>query len=118
MVRAMTPIVMVIDRPSAARIAADVKALGGAWTEMFEAWQRTSLPYLAMMAHTKERLRLRAPLTAMVADDDGLRLALRHFCSHVINMKVQWALFIELGSPAEQIARQELLLDSVVEGHS
>jgi hypothetical protein len=68
---------MIIDRPTAARIAADVYEFGGAWTEMFETWQRTSLPYLIMMAHTKERIRLGAPLVAMVVDDDALRAVLR-----------------------------------------
>jgi hypothetical protein len=110
---------MIIDRPMAARIAADVKEFGGAWTEMFEAWQQLpSMAYLVMMAHTKERLRLGAPLTAMVADDDALRIALREFCQQLDNATCRWALFVERDSTAEQIARQELLLDSVPEGTS
>jgi hypothetical protein len=109
---------MIIDRPTAARIGSDAKEFGGAWTEMFEAWQRTSLPYLVMMAHTEERIRLRAPLTALVTSDDGLRIALRQFCQQLGDVKCRWALFVESGSVAEQIARQELLIDSVGEGHS
>jgi hypothetical protein len=108
---------MIIDRPMAARIAASVKEIGGAWTEMFEAWQRMpEIPYLVMMAHTKERIRQRAPLTAMAASDDGLRDALKICCEQLDNVKCRWCLFVEAGSVAEQIARQELLLDSVPEG--
>jgi hypothetical protein len=110
---------MVIDRPMAARIAADVKEFGGAWTEMFEAWRRLpSMAYLVMMAHTKERIRLGAPLTAMAVDDDALRIALRHFCQQLDNVKCRWVLFIESGSDAEQIARQELLRDGIAEGRA
>ena len=114
----MTPTAMVIDRPTAARIGMDAKQLGGAWTEMFETWLRLSpMAYLVMMAHTKERIRLRAPLTAMAVDDDALRLVLRQFCQELDNTRCRWALFVEAGSTAEQITRQELLLDVKDGGH-
>jgi hypothetical protein len=115
----MTPIALVIDRPTAARIAVDVKKFGGAWADMFDAWQRmNTFPYLVMLAHTKERIRQRAPLTAMAADDDALRLALKQFCAELSDVKCRWALFVEAGSAAESIAREELLLDTKTEGHA
>jgi hypothetical protein len=115
----MTPIAIVIDRPMAARIAKDVKEFGGAWEEMFNAWHQMKVPkYLVMMAHTSERIRKRAPLVAMVMDDDALRQTLRTFCQQLDNTKCRWALFVEAGSMAEQITRQEILIDSVTEGNA
>jgi hypothetical protein len=115
----MTPVAMVIDRPMAARIAEDVKQFGGAWEEMFEAWQRLPpMQYLVMMAHTNERIRKRAPLVAMAVDDEALRMALRTFCHQLDNTKCQWALFVEHGSTAEQITRQEILADSIAQGNA
>jgi hypothetical protein len=116
----MTPLAMVIDRPTAARmIATDVNDLGGAWVEMFDMWQQLqSMCYLVMMAHTDERIRLRAPLVAMAVDDDALRKSLRTFCGQLSNTRCRWALFVEAGSTAEQITREELLRDSAPEGHA
>jgi hypothetical protein len=115
----MTPIAMVIDRPMAAHIAKDVHEFGGAWEEMFETWQRLSpMRYLIMMAHTDERVRKRAPLTAMAVDDDALRAVLRQCCKQLTGKKCRWALFVEAGSMAEQITRQEILIDSVTEGNA
>jgi hypothetical protein len=108
---------MVIDRPMGARIAKDVHEFGGAWTTVFNAWQRLpSMQYLVMMAHTDERIRKRAPLVAMVEDDEALRDALRVFCQQLDNTKCRWALFVEHGSVAEQITRQEILADSITQG--
>jgi hypothetical protein len=115
----MTPIAMVIDRSMGARIAKDVHEFGGAWEEMFNAWHQMTVPkYLVMMAHTKERMRMRAPLVAMVMDDDGLRETLRLFCQQLDNTKCRWALFVEQGSTAEQITRQEILADSITQGNA
>jgi hypothetical protein len=115
----MMPIAMVIDRPMGARIAKDVHEFGGAWVEVFEMWQRvTPMQYLIMMAHTDERIRKRAPLTAMAVDDDALRQALRTFCTELTGKQCRWALFVEKGSMAEQITRQEILLDATTEGNA
>jgi len=111
----MMAVGVIIDRPTAVQIATEVKDFGGAWTEMFEVWQRTSLPYLVMLAHTSERIRLQTPLTFMCADDDALRVALRQACG-LVDMKCRWALFVAKDSAAEQIVRRELLADSIVEG--
>jgi hypothetical protein len=108
---------MVIDRPMGARIAKDVHEFGGAWEEMFNAWHQMTVPkYLVMMAHTKERIRKRAPLVAMVMDDEGLRETLRLFCQQLDNTQCRWALFVEHGSTAEQITRAEILRDATTEG--
>jgi hypothetical protein len=115
----MTPIAMVIDRPMAARIAKDVHEFGGAWEEMFETWRRLSpMQYLVMLAHTKERIRKRAPLTMMAVDDDALRQVLRHCCDQLSGKQCRWALFVEHGSTAEQITRQEILTDSIAQGNA
>jgi hypothetical protein len=117
---AMKSVAMVIDRPMGARIAKDVHEFGGAWETVFNAWLRLpSMQYLVMMAHTEERIRKRAPLTAMIADDDdALRMALRTFCDELVGKSCQWALFVERGSMAEQITRQELLLDATTQGNA
>jgi hypothetical protein len=113
----MTPVAMVIDRPMAARIVKDVHEFGGAWEEMFHTWQALSpMQYVVMLADTKERIRLRAPLTAMAVDDDALRAVLRQFCNQLSGKKCRWALFVEAGSMAEQITRQEILADSITQG--
>lgn len=116
----ITAVVVVIDRPTAARITdEDINSLGGAWVEMFEAWKRLEIfPYLVMMAHTEERVRKRAPLTAMSVDSDALRLSLKRFCGELSDVKCQWALFVEAGSIAESIVREEMLRDAVEEGHA
>jgi hypothetical protein len=114
----MTPVAMVIDRPMGARIAKDVKEFGGAWEEMFEMWQRLPMAYLVMMAHTDERIRLRAPLVAMAADDAALRKTLRTFTGQLDGVTCRWALFVEAGSTAEQITREEILIDSVPDGNA
>jgi hypothetical protein len=112
-----TPTAMVIDRPTGALIAADVKKFGGAWVEMFEMWwQLSPMRYLVMLAHTEERFRKRAPLTAMAVDDDALHLVLKQFCGELAGMDCRWALFVEKGSTAERIVRAELLLDAKVAG--
>jgi hypothetical protein len=114
---AMTPIAMVIDRPMGARIAKDVHEFGGAWEEMFHTWQALSpMQYVVMLADTKERIRLRAPLTMMAVDDDALRQVLRHCCDQLAGKKCRWALFVEAGSTAEQITRAEILRDATTEG--
>jgi hypothetical protein len=113
----MIGMAMVIDRAMAARIAKDVHEFGGAWTTVFNAWlQLPSMQYLVMMAHTTERMRKRAPLVAMAVDDDALREALRTFCQQLDNTSCRWALFVEHGSMAEQITRQEILADSITQG--
>jgi hypothetical protein len=113
----MIGMAMVIDRQMAARIAKDVHEFGGAWETVFNAWQRLpSMQYLVMMAHTDERIRKRAPLTVMAVDDDALREALQVFCQQLDNTKCRWALFVEAGSMAEQITRQEILADSITQG--
>jgi hypothetical protein len=113
----MIGMAMVIDRSMAARIAKDVHQFGGAWETVFNAWQRLpEMQYLIMMAHTDERIRKRAPLTAMVVDDDALRDALRVMCQQLDNTQCRWALFVEHGSTAEQITRQEILVDSITQG--
>jgi hypothetical protein len=113
----VTAIAMVIDRPTSAGIAADIKEFGGAWVEMFDMWRKLSpMQYLVMLAHTDERIRKRAPLTAMAASDDTLRLILKQFCDELAGMQCHWALFIEKGSTAESIARAELLLDAKAVG--
>jgi hypothetical protein len=115
----MIGMAMVIDRPMAARIAKDVHKFGGAWETVFKAWQRLpTMQYLIMMAHTKERMRKRAPLTAMVVDDESLREALRIMCQQLDNVDCQWMLFVEAGSAAEQITRQEILADSITQGNA
>jgi hypothetical protein len=53
---------------------------------------------------------------AMVEDDEALRDALRVFCQQLDNTKCRWALFVEHGSVAEQITRQEILADSITQG--
>ncbi len=115
----MTPIAMVIDRRMGARIARDVKEFGGAWEEMFETWQLLSpMQYLVMLADTDERIRKRAPLTAMAINDDALREVLHQCYQHLTGKTCRWALFLESGSAAEQIARAELLLDVTTQGNA
>jgi hypothetical protein len=114
----LTPVAMVIDRPTAARVAADMKELGGAWLEMFDTWRRSDMPFLVMLAHTEQRIRLRAPLTAMAVDEAALRKSLKVFCQQLIGMRCRWALCLEPGSPAEQLVRNELLLDFATEGNA
>ena len=68
------------------------------------------------MLARRQGIRKRAPLTAMVVDDDTLRDALKQFCGQIDGVRMGWALFVEKGSAAEEIAREELLLDMKVEG--
>jgi len=107
---------MVIDRHTAARIAADVEGLGGAWRDLFRAWQRSDTDYLIFLAHTAERIAKRAPLTAMTNGTDGLRAALRLMCGQLSDVECRWFLFVERNSEAERITREELLLDAEVGG--
>lgn len=109
---------IVIDRPSAERVAANIRGLGGAWTQIFDQWAATSSPYLVMMAHTHRRMRERAPLSVMVLEGNALREALRMMCRHLFQQKMEWLLCVEKGSEAERVARDELLADSIVEGHA
>jgi|SRR5581483_10000199 len=115
---ALTPLAMVIDRATAPSVADGVRECGGAWAEMFDVWYESSSPYLVMIAHTKKRLRLRAPLTYIVVNEHGLRTTMQHACRLLDHMKCRWCLFVEKQSQAEQVVRAELLTDTVVEGHS
>jgi hypothetical protein len=109
-----TSLALVIDRPTAVRIGTRMQEFGAAWVVMFELWLRTDMRYLVMMANTKERVR--APLVAMAMDDDALRMALQEFCQQLSDTTCQWCLFVETGSAADRITRDEILLDSVTEG--
>jgi hypothetical protein len=109
---------MVIDRTTAPIVAADVRTIGGAWAALFDAWYAAGdrVPYLVMMAHTKERLRKRAPLTAMAVTDDTLRMAMKRFCAELDGVRCEWGLCLVAGSAAEAIVREELMLDATTEG--
>lgn len=114
--RNLTPIAFVIDRRTAPRVARDVMELRGAWREMFRAWQRSDAEFLILLAHTPERLRRRAPLTAMTSGADGLRAALRLMFEQLAEVKCRWFLFVERGTDADDIVRAELLLDATPGG--
>ena len=109
---------IVIDKSTASRIVAEMTAMGGVWGEVFDIWHRSHYVYLTLLAHTKRRLRLGAPLVFMSADDAALRSALMQACDQLDDLRCRWTLFIEKGSAAEQIVRQELLIDSTVEGNA
>src|SRR5579862_98738 len=115
---ALTPLGMVIDRATAPQMAPTIAQLGGAWVDMFAAWRRSQYPYLALLAHTPERHRRRAPLTCMAADEEALRVGLTRMCNELSDVACRWALCIESGSLAEQIVRETLLRDAVPEGTS
>lgn len=114
----MKPTAMVIDRSTAPSIADAMNELGGAWGEMFNVWYRSGSPYLVLLAHTKKRLRLGAPLTYMVIEQAALRSTLQTVFANLHGRECRWCLFIEKGSEAEVIVRRELLADTEVEGHS
>jgi len=43
---------------------------------------------------------------------------MRLVCRNLDAVQCRWALFVEKGSEADQIVRQELLADSIVEGRA
>jgi hypothetical protein len=112
------PTAVVIDRVAAARMPAGLDDMGGAWAEMFRVWQRTDMEYVVMLAHTKERLRLRAPLTALARDVDGLRTAMVAMCAHLNNVKCQWVILMEEGTDGIALVRELLLMETRLEGRA
>lgn len=112
----LVPLALVIDRPTAEQVNKSIAELGGAWVEMFDTWRRSEYRYLVLMAHTPERLRRRAPLTLMVDTDEALRSAIQTCCLQLDGKQCRWLLCLEPKSVADDIAKAEILHDSVVEG--
>lgn len=117
MITANTAVAVVIDKPTAARIAKDMTAMGGAWSQMFDVWFRSEYRYLVLLADSPERIRLKAPLTYLAADDDGLRDALDACCQRLPGVRCAWSLFIEKDSAAAVLTRTHLLLDFEPQGN-
>jgi len=111
---------IVVDRPSASTLAPNIKILGGWWERTFDKWSTLGdvSPYLILLAHTQERIRLAAPLAFMVTVPDGLRDSLQLACSHINGQKVDWLLCLEKGSDAERTAREVLFSDTKTEGQA
>jgi hypothetical protein len=115
----VTPIAMVIDRASADdKLRRDMMELGGAWPEMYLLWLKTEMPYLIFLAHTRERLLHRAPLTLMPANDDALRQTLQHCFADMQGKRVKWLLLMEKDSVGREITASELLLDFAAGGNA
>lgn len=114
----VTPIAFVIDRAVAARVADAIEELGGAWAEAFHLWQRSHMQFLVMLAHTKRRLRLRAPLTYMAANERALAPILQTACANLDEVECRWVLCLEDGSAVDTLVRQQLLLDTKTEGRA
>lgn len=112
----VTPVAMVIDRATAGDVAADIRALGGAWAEMFDGWCRAEGEYLVLLAHTQERMAKRAPLTLMCLDREHLRKALRMAFAQAAGLTVKWFLFVE--KDVEALVREELALDGATGGNA
>jgi hypothetical protein len=117
-VATLTPLAIVVDRPTADAARSSISALGGAWQTMFEVWERSDYRYLVLFAHTEERLRCRAPLTCLADSDDSLREGLKTFCSELDDVTCRWVLCLEPKSAADGVARGEVLGDCIVEGHA
>lgn len=114
----VTAIAVVIDRATANRISTDIADLGGSWAEVFAVWNRSDYAYLVMLAHTKKRVRLGAPLTYMAADEDALRLSLDDCCRRLIGQRCQWSLFMDKQSAAAHATREQLLIEFETEGNA
>lgn len=109
---------VVIDKTTAPRISKDMEELGGAWTSMFVAWQRSGYDYLVLLADTEERVRLRAPLTYMAVDEHALRQSLDDCCRRLVGKRCQWSLFMDKRSAAAHSTREQLLIEFQTEGHA
>jgi hypothetical protein len=116
----MMPQTIVIDRHAATNnaLAVDERlmTLGGAWREMFNLWKTQDSPYLILMADTDERLRKRAPLTFFIGTDEMLRTIVARCCTQLAGVQCRWVLFVD--ESVEQLVRQQLLADAVVEGNA
>lgn len=112
------PTAVVIDRATAARMLPEgLDGMGGAWAKSFRLWQRLdSMQYVAMLAHTKKRMRDRAPLTWMARDDDALRAAMRDACANLSDTSCRWAILMEEGTAGIALVRGCLLAESSMEG--
>jgi hypothetical protein len=113
-----TPIAIVVDRSFEGRVSESIKQLGGSWIEMFDTWRHSGFKYVVMLAHTRERIRKRAPLTMLADSDDNLHTAIRNCCAQLSDVKCRWLLCVESGSSADAIVRAEVFADSIVEGRA
>jgi hypothetical protein len=108
----LPPIGIVVDRRAIDDFRPAINKLGGAFVEMFEAWERLTAEYLILLAHTQKRLRFRTPLTFICVNDQALREAMRIACSRIDGLRMTWMIHLTKGSSAESIVRKELLSDA------
>jgi hypothetical protein len=113
-----TAVAFVIDRPTAARVAGEMNDLGGAWREMFACWLKSHYSFLILLADTKERLRLRAPLTYMAVDEIALRQSLDDCCRRLVGRHCHWSLCLDKQSAAAHATREQLLIEFETEGNA
>lgn len=112
------PTAVVIDRATAARMLPEgLDGMGGAWAKSFRLWQRLdSMQYVLMLAHTKKRMRDRAPLTWMACDADALRVAMLAACDNLNDTRCRWAILMEEGTVGIALVREQLLREARMEG--
>lgn len=108
-----TPIVVIVDQPTAALFAEAVKNYG-AWAETLEAWRQTARPYLVYWQSAADPV----AHTCTPATDEDLRQVVR-YCLHLHdNSGVRWSLFVEDAGAIHQMISDETLLVCIPEGNA
>ena len=77
--------------PDSNRVHVDgIEALGGGWSVGILAWRRLKMPYVLLLADTRERVKRSAPLVMMARDEEALLEAVSMACDRMAGKVCLW----------------------------